>query len=370
MIEKTLSELVRFKTLSGDFKENARAFAWIEKQLQGLPLIIRKFSINGYQSLVATTRKTNRPKLLLQAHIDVVGGPDKVFIPKKKFGRLYGRGVFDMKYAAASYIELFRALGQNLKFYDLGLMLTSDEEVGGRNGVGALLEKGLGARLCFLPDGGEDWNVQRSAKGIYQVRIISRGKSGHSSRPWTGANALDQLMTYLTALQKQFVTEPCGQKNHYHPTMTISRIAGGKLINQIPDYAEADVDIRFTPKLTRADLRRRLKANLSKGLEIQELNFANAYEVDMNHPDIVRFLAMLKKRKFKPEFVDSHGSSDARYFLDKKIPTIILRPVGGGHHTDKEWINLSDLEIFSELLRELVEATALVRPEAFDKKAR
>ena len=354
MLKKILSDLVKFKTLSIDHDENRRALNWVKKQLQGLPVFFKDYKINNFPALVVTTKKTFNPKLLLQGHMDVVDGSASVFIPKEKNGKLYGRGVFDMKYATACYIKLFQDLGKDLTKFDLGIMLTTDEEIGGNNGVEALLKKKYKPKLCFLPDGGDSWKMQRSAKGVYQVKLIAKGISGHGSRPWTGVNALQEILSFVSELQKHFVDEPCGINNHNQDTLTVSRISGGKIINQIPDYAEAELDIRFIPKTGLKGIRKKVSETLNryKNVSLVELSHSNAYEVNFNEPSIKLFISMLKKRGFKFDMVDSHGSCDARYFLDRKIPTVILRPVGGGHHTPEEWIDLNELEKFYELLKE------------------
>ena len=356
MITKLLSDLVRFRTLSNDYAENRRTLNWIKKQLQGLPVYFEFFSVNKHPALVISTKKTKRPQILLQGHIDIVGGPEHLFQPKVSNGILIGRGVFDMKYAIACYIRLFQELGQKLSQFNIAIMITTDEELGGHDGVEALVNRGFRPQVCFLPDGGQDWILQRSAKGILQFRAISRGISGHSSRPWTGDNAIDKLNLFIAELRNEFVVEPCKDKNHAHDTMTVSHIQGGQTINQIPDFARADIDIRFTPDKTLTQMLGLVRniASRLKGIEILETSSGFSCKVDTSNKDYKMFLNMMKKRKLPIKFMDSHGSSDARYFLDKKIPCIILRPLGGGHHTDREWINIKELGKFYSLLKEFV----------------
>ena len=51
----------------------------------------------------------------------------------------------------------------------------------------------------------------------------------------------------------------------------------------------------------------------------------------------------------------SHGSNDSRFFTKKKIPVIVTRPKGGGHHGAEEWIDIKDLKRFFAVLKEFVE---------------
>jgi len=62
-------------------------------------------------------------------------------------------------------------------------------------------------------------------------------------------------------------------------------------------------------------------------------------------------------RTIKTSFLKSHGSSDARFFLEKGIPAILIRPVGGNLHSEKEWIDIKSLEVFYEVLKEFIKVT-------------
>src|SRR5680860_1035635 len=110
MLEDYLIDLIQFKTLSKDFKENGEALRWIENEIKDLPVFIKRYEKNGFQSLVITTKKTKTPKIMLAAHLDVVKGSKNIFQPVIKDGKLYGRGVFDMKYAIACYLKLLQEL--------------------------------------------------------------------------------------------------------------------------------------------------------------------------------------------------------------------------------------------------------------------
>ena len=48
------------------------------------------------------------------------------------------------------------------------------------------------------------------------------------------------------------------------------------------------------------------------------------------------------------------GSSDARFITPKGIPVIMTRPDGGGLHGDDEWLSLSSLEEYYQILKQYV----------------
>ncbi|MDX1535805.1 MAG: M20 family metallopeptidase [Candidatus Spechtbacterales bacterium] len=357
MLIPTLEKLVSFKTLSRDHKENRDALDWVQNELRDLPLHSERFSVNGFPALVATTQKTKSPKMWLQAHIDVVGGPENVFEIEYKDKRAYGRGVYDMKFAAACYIELLKDLKDKISDYDLGLMLTTDEELGGFHGTKVLLDKGYGGEVCILPDGGFNWALEEAAKGVLQLIVRSYGTSAHSSRPWEGRNAVEILAEFMNKLKNEFESEPCGDDKHLHNTLSFTVTTSGKNINnnKIPNYAETIADIRFMPDMNRKDVYNiieKVKKDFT-GIELDEYFFADSFKNDMKNG---YYSALVESAK---DLFDinigtslSHGSSDARYFAAKGITPLVIAPNGGGHHSEHEWIDTEDLERFYRVLKD------------------
>lgn len=359
-LEKTLGQLVRFRTVSQDLKENGRLLDFVEKEI-GNSLFIRRFESNGYQSLIASTRKTSKPKLALVAHGDIVSAPDKLFKPWKEGNKIFGRGTNDMKFAIACYLTLIKDLGGKAKNYDFSIVVTSDEEIGGSNGIKYLLEKGLRPNVYLLPDGGQNWTIQKSAKGVLNLRVDSFGSSTHGSRPWDGLNAIEQLFDFLTKLKAVFPKEPCGIADHFHNSLNVGKIEGGKAVNQVPDFAQAHLDIRFTEEASRLNIQKELKSitNSYKSIKIEELVRGSSYSLNVNNRYVKLFAEIVKNKIGRePKYITSHGSSDARFLAEKNIPTLLTRPQGGGHHSDREWIDLDGLENFYLVTKRFVERIA------------
>ncbi len=352
-----LKKLISFPTISQHLKENKRAIFWIKEKFKNFPLHFKYFEFSGHPSLLILTKKTKTPTLWLAAHIDVVPGPRNLFSPKIKGKKLIGRGAFDMKFAIACYLKLLEDLKNELKNYNFGIMITSDEEIGGFFGTKKILEKGFSGKVCFLPDGGQDWKFERGAKGVLHLKVECFGKSAHGSRPWEGEGANEKLIEFLNKLRKFFPKEPCKTKDHWHSTLTIGKIEGGKATNQVSDFSRAFLDIRSPSSRLKEKIFEkieRIKKEL-RGIKIEKIVEASPYSVDLNNSYLKLFSKIAKEKfKIKTGFVFSHGSSDARFFVEKKIPTILIRPKGGGHHSEKEWIDIEDLKKFYFVLKEFV----------------
>lgn len=355
-----LADLVAINTVTADKEANLRALKRVQQQLKTLPLHFKFYEFNGYHSLVITTRPTQKPDVWLIAHIDVVPGAANLFEPRIENNKMYGRGTYDMKMAIACYILLMHELKDSLQHYNIGIMLTSDEEIGGMNGVRCLLQEGYSSSVALLPDGGFNWNFEEAAKGVLHVKLSAFGKSAHSSRPWMGENAITRLMAALSDIQTYFE----GQKllhPHYYPTANLGLIAGGKGINLVPDHAEAQIDIRFPPTLCANEIYEQLQKSVKAhcNVELRKIIEGSPNHVDLSQKYFQQFKKLAKEMyDIEVDQVQSHGSSDARFFGEKNIPVLVIAPRGDGIHSDDEWIDLEDLVRFYAVMKSWVMKTA------------
>lgn len=112
--------------------------------------------ISGVENLIVNPRL----RYCNFVNVDVVepNEPEQ-FQPQIKDGKLFGRGAYDMKFAVACYLNLLLELGSKLSEYNFGIMLVSDEELGGFHGTGKLVEQGWPSEFCFLPSWHFDHNL-------------------------------------------------------------------------------------------------------------------------------------------------------------------------------------------------------------------
>jgi acetylornithine deacetylase/succinyl-diaminopimelate desuccinylase-like protein len=346
------------------------AIDWIRYQLRDLPLHFHQTTTDGNTALVVVTRPTKRPAVMLHCHIDVSPARAAYFKLTEKDGKYYGRGVFDMKYAAASYLQLLLELSQDLPKYDLGVTFTTDEEVsGGQFGAGPLAAAGWGGGVMINPDavgrlepsssGG--WPIQRAAKGLARYKITSFGQAGHGSQPWRFRSAITQLLKYLTDLQATFPAEPCGDPEHGHRTLNIGTIDGGVIANQIAREAHAALDFRMMP----GDKPKELDFVIQKftarypHIKAECLSSDEPHEINPKWPAVRDLKEIIEDvTGAKPELILCHGGSESGYYMAKGTPVIMFSPEGGGHHSDEEWVSAQGVEDFYTVIRRYVEQAA------------
>ncbi|HPO06318.1 MAG TPA: M20/M25/M40 family metallo-hydrolase, partial [Candidatus Gracilibacteria bacterium] len=188
-----LSDLIKIKSWAENSQGLEEVINLVEKYLQKniSGLYLKKFLHKGKPSLVASFYDTKEFDLILNGHLDVVPGSAEIFNLKTEENLLKGRGVYDMKMGGYMMIKVMQELQAQKP--NIALMLTTDEEVGGENGVRYLLEQEkYRAKVVFIPDGSS--GLDYLGKGIINLKVATKGISAHSAYPWRGENALDKLL--------------------------------------------------------------------------------------------------------------------------------------------------------------------------------
>jgi len=349
-MDTILEQLAAFRSICGEHEESVAIIDFVSTYLTKRGMFVERFEQDGFPSLVATTHPGRRaPKVLLAAHLDVVPAPDNLFCLTLEDGIYRGRGVFDMKFAAAAYLHTVEALRDNLASYDFGIMFTSDEENFGYYGTGMLVEKGYLPEVCILPDAAEDWNIETSAKGAWFADIHIHGKASHGSRPWEGDSASIRLIKLLHDVHTLFQD---AQQPHT-PTLNIGILKSGTLVNQTPHHAVAALDIRFA---NRTDFQR-LQANVRRLCQEHDAelrttrNATLPTSADLTNPLIAAFSnCITAETGIVPKGITSFGGSDAQFFSAHGIPCILTSPRGGNRHADSEWLDAESYEHLKPIL--------------------
>lgn len=343
-LEKTLAELVAIPSVSGDSEACHAVIDYMRDRLAPYNLHVRGHFESSNPWFIATTQDTNTPDILLVAHLDVV--PAKEYKMEARDGKLYGRGVYDMKLAAACYLELFESHAEQLANLNIGLLFTTDEELGGHC-IPAVLATSLRPKMVLIPDGGDNWQVEERAKGFYHTRFTARGKASHGSRPWEGDNAIHRLLEVLDTLHQTFPG-----KQPVDSTLTISSFHGGDAMNQTPDYATATIDFRsFSLDDLAAHKNQVHELAKANGIEVEVIQQGDPLILNKQSPAIQSFLTALETFTNQPvRYIESYGGTDGRFFAPYNIPCIIVEPQGGGRHADDEWLLAEDFYRYYQLI--------------------
>ena len=345
LIELT-RDLILIPSTATNPEERDRCFEFTKNHIERLENIhLREYRNNGIPSLVALPNNCQIPKILLCAHLDVIGHPDlSCYRSSIVDGRIYGPGAGDMKGALAILLELFRDFHCRDPNASLGLVITSDEETGGRFGIQYLVdEMELRCGVALIPDGGSLNEIVIEEKGIIHLHVRCHGQAAHAARPWLGVNPLQCLIDGLNKLHDHF--DSLRQDNGtWYPTCTVTVMdTPNTTINRIPTMAEGQLDIRFPPPHTTESIMATIKEILGQEVECRIIISAEP----TRQPSDPLFVSITEGiLDEKPILSRTDAGSDARFFSRRGIPAIISSPLVGNLHSEQEWIDIQSMETF------------------------
>jgi succinyl-diaminopimelate desuccinylase len=282
------------------------------------------------------------PVVHLNGHFDVVpageGWTMDPFAGTVRDGRIYGRGVCDMKAGIAAAVFAMEAIAR------AGIELpgaveisgTVDEESGGFAGVAYLARVGrlAAARTDFviIP---EPLNVDRICvghRGVYWFELTARGRIAHGSMPFLGVSAIDGMNDVITAIQRELKPQlaqritamPVVPDGARHATININGIDGGQPVDGIQTPCVADrcravfdrrflIEERFEEVHGEiAELIRRTLGNVD--YEVRDLMVVDPVRTPEGSP-LVRALDRAIERVVgtKPQLVASPGTYDHKH---------------------------------------------------------
>jgi succinyl-diaminopimelate desuccinylase len=341
--------LIKIRTTEDNETALSEALLLIKKDLNQFPN--KTFSAHGKQSILIHNGKpdTKHFKILLNGHLDVVPAKKAQFEPHIIDGKLYGRGAYDMKAAAAVMIKVFKAYAKDIA-YPLALQLTTDEEKGS-NGAQKQVEEGIRADFIITGECGNNFQITNRAKGVYHAKITVAGTVSHGAYPWLGDNAIMRLHRAIDLITHMY---PIPKEESNKTTVNITRIrTTNTATNRTPDHAEAHLDIRYAPedKTIFSDIAQLLP----KGVTIEAEAHYSALDTPANNK-YIHLLQKIGKEILKQEISlrNAHATSDVVRFAEVGCDGIEFGPNGANQHSDNEWVDIASLGDYHEILKQFL----------------
>jgi acetylornithine deacetylase/succinyl-diaminopimelate desuccinylase-like protein len=306
------------------------------------------------------------PTLLLEAHVDTVAMPEPGLAVQRTGERLVGRGACDTKGSCAAMIaaiaELARADGDRPSVVFAGVV---DEEFRLR-GSRALVDQ--------LPhvDGaivGEPTSLRpvRVHNGLLRFRIVTHGRSAHTSRAEQGINAIAAGARVVTLLEDRLLPMLRARTNPLTGSalVTPAVIRGGIAANVVPDRCELEIDRRLAPgedvesALAEVDgLLDELRASGDRITRDPPTALLPAVETSPDHPllRVVEEVAGAVLGEHVPAGGVAYGTDASNLSGVGGIPCVVLGPGSIDQaHTDHEWVSLQEVRtaatIYAEIAR-------------------
>lgn len=248
---KNLKEMIRIPSFSGQEDDVCNYWEKI--------IIEHQFNykrINNNLIVYSHSFQNNQKSIVLNSHLDTVKPNEQYsldpFEPIEKEGKLFGLGSNDAGISVVCLFEIFK-INQDKNII---LILSSEEENGGLNGIQSLIPELENILLVIV---GEPTNNQIAIgeRGLMVVDVEFEGKAAHVSHHKLGINAIEKAnkaIPYLKIFSNELKYGQLGKTE-----INITQISGGKQHNLIPDYCKMTLDIRFNELYNHLEIQKNLE---------------------------------------------------------------------------------------------------------------
>lgn len=362
-----LQQVVDVDSGTGDVDGGRKVAALLAPRLAALGMTVETVPAEASglpDNLVARLAGTGRGRILMIGHIDTVFGPGTV--AKRPFrtdaARAYGPGVSDEKGGVVQGLQAIKLLRERgfTDFKSITLLLETSEERGSP-GTRALISRLLADADVELnlepgdpPDAVTVWR-----KGSTTFHIAVKGRAAHAGvAPQEGRNAAVELIHQLQA-------DDVFPKAGPGLTANLTLMSAGTRANIIPENAEAQINVRVRNK---ADFDRVEQAYRANAAKTQVADTTVRVERENAYPPLPenaatealadRAQAIYAGLGLKLGRGGNGGASESALAADAGVPALDgLGPVGGGFHSDAEYLELNSLTprlyLLASLLMEL-----------------
>jgi succinyl-diaminopimelate desuccinylase len=274
--------------------------------------------------------------VVLAGHLDTI--PAQGNIPGRiENGSVHGVGASDMKGGVAVMVELARA-GVPGRY----VFFTREEVPVSESPLPALFATGLldGVELAVVLEP-TDCILHAGCLGNIQARVTFEGESAHSARPWTGVNAIHELVRGLDELVRLEPHDVELDGLTYREVVSAVRVEGGIASNVVPASASVELNYRFV----RDDPESRLRDLVPLG-RVEILSRSPSASPALGNPQIRRL------RELVPDVAPKQAWTPVAQFAEQGIDAINYGPglTRFAHRADEQ-IPIENLHVAYETLR-------------------
>ncbi len=303
--------------------------------------------------------------LLLSGHSDTVPFDDgrwtkDPFKLTEENNKLYGLGTADMKGFFAFILDALRDIDLKKLTKPIYVLATADEETT-MAGASFFAKNASLQPDCIIIGEPTSLIPIRAHKGFLSNSIKVIGKSGHSSDPDKGINAIEIMYLVIEKLLK--LKQKFKEQYHYdgfsvpYPTMNLGVIHGGDAANRICGCCELIIDIRVLPDMELDTLYNALCEALQPVMK----QYPDRITITHDVQPIPGYECKKDNAKLKQvEQLIGHPSDVVNYsteapYLNKIAPTIVLGPgsIEQAHQPD-EFISMDFLKPTKIVLDKLI----------------
>jgi acetylornithine deacetylase/succinyl-diaminopimelate desuccinylase-like protein len=353
-----LREMIAIPSVSADIPQVNRAVRTMKAYLEKRGVFCQvETTPEGKEVLYASITPGKGHDFVLAPHLDVVPAADPAQFTMKRDGdRVIGRGTYDCKGRAVAVAETLCALAG--KGISVGCIFGSDEELGGLTTTWMVTEKGYAPKkMAIVADTGGGKLVY-AHKGQTFYRVKARGRSGHSSRPWTCDDSITKIARAYVRIRDIWDERHPLAADKWSDVLTPTVVkADAGALNMIPGALDLVLNLRSVNPGAKDEVMELLKAET--GCEVELVRHSPPVNSDPTHPLMERLRKAMSETLGKDvPFDRMFAATDARCFVTCGVPIAIVGTNGHGAHAADEWDSLSSMDQMKEyLIKFLLEET-------------
>jgi glutamate carboxypeptidase len=361
---RTLTQLVDVDSGTGDVEGGRKVAALLIPRLEALGMKVETVAAEAAglpDNLVATLAGKGRGRILMIGHIDTVFGPGTV--ARRPFriegARARGPGVSDEKGGVVEGLYALKLLHDSgfTGFGRITFLIETSEERGspGTRRLIDRLVRDADVELNLEPGDAPD-AVTVWRKGSTTFHIDVKGRAAHAGvAPQDGRNAATELIHQIRA-------DDVFPKWGEGLTANLTLMKAGSRENIIPEDASAAINVRVRDKADFDRVERRLRANAAH-TEVPDtkvtISSTPAFPPLAGNPGTdalaARAQAIYAGIGRRLGRGGNGGASESALAYEAGIPALDgLGPMGGGFHSDQEYLDLDTLTPRLYLLAELL----------------
>lgn len=304
--------------------------------------------------------------LLLSGHSDTVPFDEgrwqsDPFTLKQQDGKLFGLGTCDMKGFFAFVLEALKTIPLDKLQKPLYILATADEETSMAGARFFAQQQLIKPDMAIIGEPTELVPIAKHKGHIVQSLKVE-GKSGHSSDPEKGVNAIEiiyqaigQLIDLQTQLKSKYVDDAFSVP---YVTMNLGHIHGGDGENRICGHCKLNFDLRAVPELSDEQA----LALIDEALAPVYAKYPNRLNLELMYPTAPAFackdeqnILELAEKLTGNKFASANYATEAPFINELGCDTIVLGPgsINQAHQPD-EFMSLDYVNPTVSVLQQMI----------------
>jgi len=369
-LDYALAQLEALVAIESPAPHEAALVDYVERELSALRIPTRRFPLEQGRDNLLASAGAGTPVVCLNTHADTVppSGESRAR-PRREGDRVWGLGACDAKGSLAAMMAALRAAKEQGFPGRLDLLLTLEEEAGGR-GARTVLDAGYRCDHVIVGEPTE-LEVLTAHAGLVFLALEARGRTAHGATPERGDNAIEKMIAFIAELRRRVTDatllrpDSSGRSTRWPahellgaPSFNLGALCGGDRANRVPDRCTAAVDVRLVPPATTDDIADRVESLLRdsrwQGMTARIVKYGGPLDTDAEAPAVRALRAAARSIGRDVGITSWRAWTEAEPFQARLgIGAVVCGPGSLAQaHTDSEYVELEQVRAAARMYLE------------------